>query len=1428
VRLRLVVQRAQGERRDVAVDLDPDCPTSSLVDALARHVGFDGGNAAAYSRSLGTWLDGEREVAASGLRSGDLIVLASSEAAQVSRSRTVAAPFELRVVGGPVSGTTVALAPGEHVVGRGKGATVRLDDPSISREHVRLLVQPTGVEVADAGSSNGTFLEGTALTAPVALEPGLLIRAGRTLLTVRTRTEREPVRAGPDGSVAFNRPPRVASRFAPATLDVPAPPEESHRPRLPLATSLVPLAGGLVLWALTKNPISLVFAALTPVMAVWTFLEDRRRGRRTFGRKLGKFEQGLQQLELELERRRAEEIAFRRDSVPDAAELLARARRAQPRLWERRPADDDFLALRVGVADRPSLTAVALPDRGEDELRAQTEQVVARFRTVELVPVGVDATEAGPVGVAGTPERVAALGRWLAMQAATLHSPRDLVIAAAVSHEQLREWDWLKWLPHTRLGSAAGETTLASGSGATRELFRALARLLDERKAEAQARFAGRAGRPLPAVLVIVDEAVPQDRTMVAPLLAEGAEQGIHALWLGTDIRALPGECRTLVEVADDVARLTVTDARSGERIDDVTADFVGAEVARETALALAPLVDTSAAAGVQEVPRRVSLLELLGMEQATPALVAERWRGSAGRPTGPVGVSAEGTFQVDLVRDGPHALVGGTTGAGKSELLQTLVASLAASAPPDRLTFLLVDYKGGAAFKECVELPHSVGFVTDLDAHLTRRARLSLNAELKRREGVLRAAGAKDLAELAARDPGRAPAALVIVIDEFATLVNEVPEFVDAVVDVAQRGRTLGLHLVLATQRPRGAITENIRANTNFRVAMRVASPAESEDVIGAPDAARIPRTLPGRAFALTGHGELTEFQAAYVGALTRPRRGGPPVSVTDLAFSGPIAGRGAAAASDDGDSSDLEELVRAIREAAETAGARPQPSPWLPPLPEVVPLAALAAPADREAAAFGLVDEPAAQSQRPLEFHPAREGSLLVYGTTGSGKTTLLRTLAVALARRLTPDELHVYGLDFATRGLEPLRVLPHCAAIIPGDDEELVARLFALLQRTLAERKDAVAARSAATAPRILVLLDGYAAFVTAFDRVNGGELVEALPRLVADGRSLGLHFAIAADRRGAVRSALAGSVESRLVLRMADDDEYAALGVDARTVRGASVPPGRGFLGSDLELQVALIGDDPLRELDAVTEAGADLAAQHAERAPSLARLPAEVDRSSLPPPSAPLQAVLGLSDEALTPVTVRLADGSFLIAGPRRSGRTTALATLASSLRAGAPDLPLHLVVPRRSSLPELGLWTSVATGREEAETFLTGLAELVAARSAGDDPVVLVVDDGTLLTDGRAATALETIVGRGRDVEVLVVAAVEASTAHRTFGGWLRELRNEEHGLLLVPQVDVDGDLLGVRLGRTASRAFPPGRGFLVRRGAFDLVQVAS
>ena len=292
------------------------------------------------------------------------------------------------------------------------------------------------------------------------------------------------------------------------------------------------------------------------------------------------------------------------------------------------------------------------------------------------------------------------------------------------------------------------------------------------------------------------------------------------------------------------------------------------------------------------------------------------------------------------------------------------------------------------------------------------------------------------------------APPSLVIVIDEFATLAKEVPEFVEGVVDVAQRGRSLGVHLVLATQRPGGVVSENIRANVNLRIALRMAAPTESADVVGVVDAARIPRTHARAARSPASARRSWRSSRPPTSAGSRRRRArGRRSSCASSGSARPPARRPSRAVRSTAFgtvSTDLEELVKAVNVANEREQHPPQPSPWLPALEPVVPLASLPPSAD-PVVTFGLIDEPALQRQVPLTHDFEQDGSLLVYGASGTGKTALLRTLAVSLAAQTPPDRLHLYGLDFATRGLTSLEALPHCGGVVLGDDEERVARLL-----------------------------------------------------------------------------------------------------------------------------------------------------------------------------------------------------------------------------------------------------------------------------------------------------------------------------------------------------------------------------------------------
>lgn len=1449
--IRLLLIDATGHERPVAVGIPKaGCSVRELTHALALHV-HDQAATGLFSKRQDRLLPPGIEVRSAGILEGDQVVLMREGNLDRTSSRGTSGEglgdlAELEVVGGPRQGQRFTISKGVSLVGREGGSDVQLDDPAVSRTHLRVVVDGKGIEVDDAGSRNGSFIGGVPITGPRRLRPDDIVEIGGSLLRFRTLNDLQlssmqtgDIQDAPLGRLPFNRPPRLRSAASGDKWVVPTPPDEPRRSRFPLGAMVVPLLMGVGLYLATKQPTMLLFTALTPAMAIWTFIEDRKTGRSGFKQGLGKFEQALETMIPQIAAAMHQEGTQRREESPSAADLLRRAELRASELWERRPHDNDFLRLRVGWADLPTRSTIEFPDSGKASLIEDARARISSMLTIPSVPLEVSLEDLGIVGLTGPRPDVDSLGRWFVAQIAGLHSPNEVKIWSCFSRDTIQDWEWLSWLPHTQT-SLSGGHAISFGPDETKAHLDSLRKTVLQRKEAFDAFSNGEEARSLPRIVLLFDERLAPDRSLLKEILDFGPAHGVFTVWLGSRRESLPGQCLGILDLDGAPAAVAVTDAKNGTVRRAAGVEGLDIDLAAELSRKLAPLIDVGHSEAESVLPTSLTLLDVLGADKLSTEAIKHKWATPSGL-AGVIGATRTGLLALDLREHGPHALLGGTTGAGKSELLRTLVASLALENSPKRLNFILIDYKGGSAFKDCVNLPHTVGFVTDLDGHLARRALVSLNAELKRRERQLRDASCSDLVEMEARFPNEAPPSILIVIDEFAALAKELPEFVEGVVGISQTGRSLGIHLLLATQRPAGVITDQIRANTNIRIALRMNDDSDSRDVVGVDDAARIPKVLPGRGYVRTGHGELSAIQTAYVGGHT-PIDVTEEIYVRDLSLTAPGV-KAAGSARREGDlASDLERIVETVVETWRPRSLDSPPKPWMPPLGSVIALdEAASLPSVGGDAAFsvlvGVGDDPQRQAQFRYQL-PLAKGSVAIFGAGGSGKSTLLRTLAVSMSLALTPDQVNIYVMDFATRALESLEALPHVGSVLNAGDQERVLRLLSMLEKEVDQRKLRFAQLGSSSyeeylkvandpVPRVVVLLDGYSGFASALEKIEFGKWVDFIPRLIADGRSLGIYFVITAERRGAISGALSGVISTRVVLRMADPDDYSALGLRFTDVKDLEFPPGRGIVDGTLEAQFASIGDPPGGDEDAhrIYEVGRELAAKSSAKARPVRALSTHVLASDLTNPSGPLKVAIGLRDEDLTEAFISLNEDSFLICGPYKSGRTTALGRIARG-SIEASDSNAYLLSPRASALSTVLPWIRVAESPTECEQLSHELTTTIESAASQTTPVLVFVDDAEELFDFGGSYEMENLVRAARKGLCRFVVAAEIQSARRALSGWFAEIRKEKSGLLLAPDLDIDGDLFAIRLPRWP-RHFPPGRGYLISRGQSELVQVA-
>ncbi len=1172
----------------------------------------------------------------------------------------------------------------------------------------------------------------------------------------------------------FWRSPRLKRQLPDQEIVIPDPPPEPASNGNALWLSLLPMGLMVVVMVMvsmasganTMLLFSVPMLLASGLASILIYQVQKRNGQRERADRDRRYRALLQEYDGSLDQLMAEQHALRNANDPEPVECLRWVTALNRNLWARTPGDEDFLAVRLGLGQLPSTLTVKTPSVRDvlnpDPLISAAIEVARRHAEIVGVPICLNLRSAQVTGIGGERNAALATAHAVAVQLATHHAPTEVKLAAIYPAGEQPLWEWLRWLPHTWHDDRKARW-LAANQPQTRSLLARLDDFMDERRREAVEQSMGQK-KEWSSVLVVflADLDVIERDPVVQRIEFEGPSLGLFPIFLGGRTKMLPASCRAVVKLSNGQASLIRPGAATSQQ--QLSPDGLDAVLLDQFARAIAP-IRLKQLAG-RSIPTMVSLLAMLGVEQVEALQIERRWQESqsAGHTLSvPIGLGAgRETLDLDLHEraDGPNGLVAGTVGAGKSELLQTLVAALAINYHPYRLAFVLVDYKGGGMAKPFKELPHTLGVITNLDQeNLALRALTSFNVELKRRQTLFDAAKVNHIDDYQRKyyaheldnEMGEAIPLpyLVVIVDEFAEMKTEQPETAKEFVRIARVGRALGLRLILAMQRPAGIVDGQIEANTRFRLCLRVAQTEDSQAMLKRPDAAFLSGM--GRAYLQVGANEkFKEFQVAWGGAPYDPQRAalGNPLEIVAIEVDGERHSLYAPdILAERKQQTQLDAVVEEIQATAQMQHITRLPSLWLEPLPEQLALADVRRqegwdgsswqpPATWLSPVVGRVDIPQEKRQQPLELNLGKEGHLAVYSAPGYGKTTFLQTLILSLALSHSPDDVQFYVLDFGSRLLKLFEKLPHTGGVITPDESERMERLFLLLQRKLDERRmlfSTVAAGSLASyrqitgrkEPAIVVILDNYANFLEAAG--DDESAPNFIGRLTREGGALGIHLVVTANNSTAIRFSTASNIMLAVALHLVEQSEYGSIVGRSQDLKPLAAP-GRGLVRGTppLECQIALPtsgGSDSERVQALQRLLDAMAAAWQGRRPKPVSMLGETVRLSDVQMAELPLQlnavangangaraaggattgdatmAALGLHVDDLTRFALSLAAGPhFLITGPARSGKSTLLRTWASSLAAGADAQILRLFVldSRRQSLYSLRTLPQVA------------------------------------------------------------------------------------------------------------------------------------
>lgn len=974
----------------------------------------------------------------------------------------------------------------------------------------------------------------------------------------------------------YHRSPRIIYRGSEDKILINPPGQEPVKPSDELLKLIIPplmMIGVTILITLIQPRGIYILATVgmsitTMIFSIRGFFKNRKKYKADKKERIDLYHLYLKDKAMELTRLEREQKEGMNYHFPTVLELTDLVESYNHRIYEKTPLHFDFLYYRLGLGKLPTSYELNYGQRErsgkKDALEEEGYALYSRHKKIPDMPIPANLSH-GPVGYIGPRNLVLEQLQLLVMQIATFHSYHDVQFITILPEEEKEQWSWMRWLPHAKL-QELNVRGFVYNQRTRDQVLNSLNQILKLRRSQKEETSHKESTLFHPHYVVLVtDEKLILDHVIMEFFTEDPTDLGCSLVFVEDVMSSLSENIQTVINIKDrNTGQLVMEEGVLKEtdfRLDHFPVDYDKERIART----LAPLNHLQNLKS--SIPDSVTFMEMYGAETFEDLQVSSRWEKNAPYKSlaVPIGLRGQGDLvQLNLHEKahGPHGLIAGTTGSGKSETIQSYILSLAVNFHPHDVAFLLIDYKGGGMANLFKNLPHLLGTITNLDGAQSMRALASINAEIHRRERLFREFEVNHINQYQKKfKNGEAKEPLphlFLISDEFAELKANQPDFIKELVSIARVGRSLGVHLILATQKPSGVVDDQIWSNSRFKIALKVADRSDSNEMLHTPDAAEITQT--GRAYLQVGNNEVYElFQSAWSGADYQPEKDDMGIEdhtiylINELGqyeiLNEDLSGL------EDADEikevpTELDAIVHNIQLLCEEQEVPPVPQPWLPPLKERITLEELEEVQPTVAweqekplsVLLGMADIPQAQKQEAVSINLAKDGHVLLYGSPGTGKTTFLQSAGMDLARKFSPKDLTMYLMDFGTNGLAPLSKLPQVADTMLLDQTEKISKFVRIMEKELNRRKKLLSDYGVGTLelyrqasgqkePAIVILLDSYEAIK---EEAYEAELFKLLVRISREGLSIGVHLLMTAGRQTNLRAQLYSNFKHQLSL------------------------------------------------------------------------------------------------------------------------------------------------------------------------------------------------------------------------------------------------------------------------------------------------------